>query len=460
MINTHHRLSLFIFRRDLRLEDNTGLIAALENSESVIPIFIFDPRQCRDNEYKSNALLQFMLESVEDLDRQLKSRGGRLFLYYGESERVIEDILSKNPIDAVYFNQDYTPFSKTRDAAITGLCKQRHIASYPCDDALIIPPGKGLKSDGTPYRIFTPFYRNAIQYSVAFPKTNSYRHYYVDELKIDAQHKTPFKILKNSTPTPLCPGGREACLQRLEALSELTDYDKNRNFPALSSTSLLSAHLKFTTCSVREIFHWIRERAAEPEGFIRELYWRDFFTHIAYHFPHVMGHAFHPKMDSIPWDNNEDHFKAWCQGETGFPIVDAGMRQLNETGFMHNRVRMITASFLIKDLHIDWRWGEKYFAQKLVDYDPAVNNGNWQWVAGTGTDAQPYYRIFNPWLQQKKFDPECVYIKTWLPECRDLSIHELHTWFQNTNGHLLTTYPKPMIDHAQEAARAKLLWGA
>jgi len=459
MIKPRHRLSLFIFRRDLRLEDNTGLIAALDQSESVIPIFIFDPRQCRENEYKSNALLQFMQESIEDLERQLKDRGGQLFLCYGESDHVIEDLLSNNPINAVFFNQDYTPFSKTRDATITALCKQREIECYPYDDALIIPPGKGLKSDGTPYRIFTPFYRNAIQYSVALPQSNDHHHYFTDDLKIASPFKTPYKILPTTNPNPLCPGGRQACLTRLDALSDLSNYDKHRNFPALSSTSLLSPHLKFTTCSVREIFHVIRERVAEPESFLRELYWRDFFTHIAYHFPHVMGHAFHPKMDSIPWDNNKLYFQAWCQGLTGFPIVDAGMRQLNETGFMHNRVRMITASFLIKDLHIDWRWGEKYFAQKLVDYDPAVNNGNWQWVAGTGTDAQPYYRIFNPWLQQKKFDPDCIYIKTWLPECRDLSIQELHSWCSNSNGHLLTQYPKPIIDHSQEAARAKLLWG-
>jgi deoxyribodipyrimidine photo-lyase len=217
---------------------------------------------------------------------------------------------------------------------------------------------------------------------------------------------------------------------------------------------MLSAHNKFGTCSIREVYYIIAETFTHEHALIKELYWRDFFTHVAWNFPHVFGNSFHSKFDKLKWSKNLKTFKAWCNGLTGFPVVDAAMRQLNKTGFMHNRARMIAASFLTKDLHIEWRLGEQYFAQKLVDYDPAVNNGNWQWVASTGCDAQPYFRIFNPWLQQKKFDPECEYIKRWVPELKDLSPAQIHSWY-NPKQKAPADYPKPIVDHTQEARITK-----
>jgi len=228
-------------------------------------------------------------------------------------------------------------------------------------------------------------------------------------------------------------------------------YAATKDIPALS-TSNLSAHLKFGTLSIRETYHAIKKILGPTHLLLRQLYWRDFFTHVAYYSPFVFGHAFHEKYDQLIWEHDDKKFQRWCTGTTGFPIVDAGMRQLTTTGFMHNRVRMIAASFLTKDLHIDWRWGEKFFAQQLIDYDPAVNNGNWQWCASTGCDAQPYFRIFNPWLQQKKFDTECIYIKRWIPELKKVAPATIHTWYANK---LPSNYPKPMVDHTQEARITK-----
>lgn len=453
-----YQRALFIFRRDLRVDDNTGLLAALEQAEEVIPIFIFDPRQCLHNTYINSHFIQFMLESLDDLKSDLRRRGGELILLYGEYENVVTDLLKVNAIDAVFFNRDYTPYSQTRDQKIESICMEHSIGSHAYHDALLIPPGEGLKSDGQPYLVFTPFYRNALRLPISLPRPCTFKNFYHSKPIISDHYLKPYSFDRDPHYQPACQGGRQAALECLEQLCAKPHYSDERDFPAKASTSLLSPHLKLTTVSPREILATVQSQLKNPEGFIRELYWRDFFTHIAYHFPHVFGHAFHQRLDEKPWENNEDFFDAWKSGTTGFPIVDAGMRQLNQTGHMHNRVRMITASFLIKDLHIDWRWGEKYFAQTLVDYDPAVNNGNWQWVAGTGTDAQPYYRIFNPWIQQKKFDPDAEYIKTWVPELAGLSPKEIHDW-QNSPPSLFTSYPKPIVDHAIEASKAKKLWG-
>lgn len=238
----------------------------------------------------------------------------------------------------------------------------------------------------------------------------------------------------------------------MDQLSACKNYAETRDFPALQSTSQLSAHLKFGTVSVREVFYAVVQALGEEHPLLRQLYLRHFFTHIAYYFPKVFGHAFIDKFDKVAWDNNLEIFQAWAAGKTGFPIVDAAMRDLNATGNMHNRLRMVVASFLVKDLHISWRWGERYFAQHLLDYDPCLNNGNWQWAASTGCDAQPYFRIFNPWLQQQKFDPDCVYIYQWLPELRGVPAKVLHNWHKTHYGDF---YPAPIIDHSQAAEITK-----
>jgi deoxyribodipyrimidine photo-lyase len=242
-------------------------------------------------------------------------------------------------------------------------------------------------------------------------------------------------------------------------LESLSDYEVQRDYPAQDFTSHLSAHNKFGTVSIREVYHRIRKLFGASHTLISELYWRDFFTHIVYHFPHVMGGAFHEKYNGLKWANREDFFKAWCEGRTGFPIVDAGMRELNTTGHMHNRVRMVVSSFLVKDLHIDWRWGERYFAQQLTDYDPAVNNGNWQWAASTGCDAQPYFRIFNPWKQQQRYDLDCEYIKKWIPALRSLppkDIHDLEKQRERKPG----SYPEPIVNHRIASAAAESMFAS
>lgn len=444
-------IALCIFRRDLRLEDNTALRAALENSSEVLPCFIFDPRQVGEkNQYRSTNCIQFMIESLQDLDTALHKKGGRLYTFYGLAEKILEELLEKIPIKAVYLNKDYTPFSRLRDAALEKICKKLDIPFLSFDDLLLIPPTDFLNKQNKPYKVFTPFFRTASQRKINEPLKNNFKNFYKKEVSaptINLSHElTPQGlILKTKNKSLATHGGSSRAHSILKNIGDFKNYNHTHNIPTLSTTHL-SAHLKFGTVSIRETFYAIKKQLGGNHPLIRQLYWRDFFTHIAWHFPHVFGHAFKKEYDAVAWNWDAKKFKQWCSGTTGFPIVDAGMRQMNQTGFMHNRVRMIVASFLTKDLHIDWREGEKYFAQQLVDYDPSVNNGNWQWCASTGADAQPYFRIFNPWEQQKKFDPECAYIKTWVPELKDISPKIIHTLFKEG----VPGYPAPILEHAQE----------
>lgn len=444
-----YKTSLFIFRRDLRLEDNTGLIFALKNSETVICSFIFTPEQITKNAYKSNHALQFMIESLEELTEEIKKSGGKLYLFYGDPKEVVESCIEKLKIDGVVFNKDYTPYSVKRDSAIEAVCKKHEISFHSFEDVLLHPIEETLKSDGSQYKVFTPFFRNAVRMQVIPPIKNRYENYYSKPISFAEKTTIYSEVLPERALE--AKGGRDAALKILKGLSKFSEYENERDFPAYDATTHLSAHLKFTTISPREAYYAIAKKLGEDSPLIRSLYWRDFFTSIAFFSPHVFGHSFYKKFDKLSWSTNKKDFARWCQGETGFPIVDAGMRELNQTGYMHNRVRMIAAAFLIKDLHIDWRMGEKYFAQNLIDYDPAVNNGNWQWAASTGCDAQPYFRIFNPWSQQKRFDPECTYIKRWIPELESLSPDAIHKWHSMGNELPLYDYPAPMLDHSEEA---------
>jgi deoxyribodipyrimidine photo-lyase len=447
------RISLFLFRRDLRLEDNTGLIFALQSSETVIPAFIFTPEQIEKNPFKSDHCLKFMMECLEDLEHQLKKKGGKLFFFKGKPEEIVRTCRKKLKIEAVVVNRDYTPYSIQRDKKLEGACKAGSIPFYSFDDALLHPPEDTLKKDGKPYTIFTPYFRNASKEKVAPPTQNRWNNYFHGSI--------PFAKGRASFPRPSVEngwvGGRSEALQILKRLKSLGKYGKLRDFPIEEHSSHLSPYLKFTVLSPREVYEALCHQLSPHHELIRSLYWRDFFTSIAFFFPRVFKGAFHKKFDALKWSYDRRAYQRWCEGSTGFPIVDAGMREMNQTGFMHNRVRMVTASFLIKDLHIDWRWGEKYFARNLIDYDPSVNNGNWQWVASSGCDAQPYFRIFNPWSQQKKFDPECAYIKKWVPELRDVPPKAIHTWYEEKSRADCRSYPAPMTDHtkaAKEAIRA------
>lgn len=440
-----YKKAIFIFRRDLRLEDNTGLIFALKNAENVIPVFIFTPEQIDQNPYLSEHCLRFMQECLQDLDDQLKEKGARLYYFKGEPEKVVGELIKSQQADALIVNRDYTPYSHQRDAKLKKVCHVHDIPFQAFDDALLQPPEVTVKADGSPYSIFTPFFKNASKNPVQKPEANIYDNYFKGDMPFSIVPPAMTKVENSLT------GGRAAGLKILKKIGELGEYEVMRDFPAEDYCSHLSAYLKFTVCSPREVYWQISKNLGNPHALIRSLYWRDFFTSIAFFYPYVFEGCFHRKFDRLKWSEDEKSFKRWCQGNTGFPIVDAGMREMNQTGFMHNRVRMIAASFLVKDLHIDWRWGERYFAQTLVDYDPAVNNGNWQWVASTGCDAQPYFRIFNPWSQQKRFDPDCVYIKKWISELKELPSKAIHTWYEGKHWSECPDYPEPMLDHTKAA---------
>lgn len=449
-----HNLSLFIFRRALRLEDNTGLLRALEFSKMVIPCFIFDKRQVGENPFKSQNSLQFLICSLKELDFELRKKGSKLYLFYGIQDEILEKLLATEKIEAVFCNRDYTPFAVQRDKKIKNNCEQIGVKFYQFADYLLNEPENALKKDGTPYSVFTPFFRNASCKKVNIPEKISSANFFAGELDSEVNFSVTKEFFEKENQNIFVKGGRKEALQILANLEKFRNYDEERNFPSFSKTTGLSAHLKFGTVSVREVYYKIFTQLGDSHSLIRQLYWRDFFTHIAFYFPQVFGSAFHKKYDKIEWKNDEKNFRLWCEGKTGFPIVDAGMRELNEKGFMHNRVRMVAASFLVKDLHIDWRWGEKYFAQKLVDYDPSVNNGSWQWSASTGCDAQPYFRIFNPWSQQEKFDSDCLYIKKWIPELRNLEPKNIHKHWK-VPSLFASRYPRPIVEHKEASSFAK-----
>lgn len=443
--------ALFIFRRDLRLEDNTALIHALETTKEVIPCFIFTPEQLEHNPYRSDFCLKFMIESLIDLNDALKQKGSHLTFFYDAPEKIVARCIRELKIDAVVVNQDYTAYSQARDLKIQQVCEKADISFISQEDALLHPILDTVKKDGKPYTIFTPYFRNASRFEVPHPARNTHRNYATCKIAFAEAESILHKLMPRLPYHSASVGGRTAALKILQELKSFADYESQRDFPALELTTHLSAHLKFTTCSIREAYYAIHKQLGGDSALLRSLYWRDFFTSIAFHFPYVFQQAFHQKFNLLKWDSDTTLFKRWCEGTTGFPIVDAGMRQMNQTGFMHNRVRMIVGSFLIKDLHIDWHWGEKYFANTLIDYDPAVNNGNWQWVASTGCDAQPYFRIFNPWSQQVKFDADCTYIKQWIPELKDVDNEVIHNWHKEGNWAACPNYPPPICEHSHES---------
>jgi deoxyribodipyrimidine photo-lyase len=448
-------LSIHLFRRDLRLEDNTALLAALSQSDKVLPVFIFDDRQL-SNAYKGDNSYQFMLNSLMELDEALRERGSKLYLFRGIAHRVLSELLWKLEVDALFVNRDYTPFSLERDIKLAKVCQEHQLQFLNYADALLNEPEQVHKDDGLPYTIFTPFLKKARLLGIPKPVSNNFSNYFTGDIAISSLTELNQQLPELLNTDLLLQGGRKEGLNLLNGVNSLHNYDDERNLPSVKGTSLLSAHHKFGTISIRESYHHIAFVFGKEHALIAELYWRDFFTHVVFHFPRVLGHAFKSKYENIGWSNDEVKYELWCKGQTGFPIVDAGMRELVTTGFMHNRVRMIVASFLTKDLHIDWRWGERFFANHLIDYDPAVNNGNWQWAASTGCDAQPYFRIFNPWRQQLKFDPKCVYIKKWLPELQNLSAKEIHNW-EKPNA-LPVKYPRPIVDHKTVAQIVRQLF--
>ena len=420
-------MNIFWFRRDLRLDDNTGLFHALNSGEEVLPIFIFDDSILSQLE-KDDARVTFIHQQLEIIQNQLKSIGKSLAVFHGKPIEVYQKLIAENKIKTVYTNHDYEPYARKRDLELYHLFKENGIEFKTSKDQVIFEKSEVVKDDGKPYVVYTPY---SNKWKEHFKKTTLIQYQSEDYLGKIVVHSYPFLSLNDIGFVP-----SSIKVTPFDVSDSLIDhYEATRNFPALNKTSYLGIYLRFGAVSIRKTV--AKALQSKNETFLKELIWREFFMQILWHFPHTNTQSFRPKYDEIRWENNENLFQKWCEGKTGYPFVDAGMRELNSTGHMHNRVRMIVASFLCKHLLIDWRWGESYFASKLLDYEQASNVGNWQWAAGSGVDAAPYFRIFNPTEQIKKFDKDLVYIKKWIPELNSLE------------------YPNPIVDHKE--AREKCL---
>lgn len=421
------KVTIFWFRRDLRLEDNTGLYYAYSQEKNVLPLFIFDQNILEKLEERNDARVGFIHSQIQKLSNQLKDFGSSIIVRFGKPLEVYQDLVSSYDIQNVYTNRDYEPYAKERDSEVKKLLKENGIQLLDFKDQVIFEKEEIVNGSGEFYKVFTPYSRVWLE---KFKGTS------IQILHLDKKKNSFFRTASFPIPTLQELGFEKSDIEipPLEIDRPLIKkYDALRNFPAQKGTSRLGIHLRFGTISVRKL----ALEAAQLNGtFLNELIWREFYMMILYHNPQVVERAFKPQYDQIIWRNSEEDFKKWCDGKTGYPIVDAGMRELNSTGYMHNRVRMIVASFLTKHLLIDWRWGEAYFAKKLLDFELSSNNGGWQWAAGTGTDAQPYFRVFNPESQTEKFDKELKYIKKWVPEFGT------------------ETYPKPMVDHKFARQRA------
>ncbi|MDI5887182.1 cryptochrome/photolyase family protein [Flavobacterium yafengii] len=416
-------VSFFWFRRDLRLEDNVGLFQALKSKYPVIPLFIFDD-SILESLPKNDARVGFIHQSLSKINQQLQELGSSLLVKKGKTIDVWKSLLEEFDVKEVFFNKDYEPYAIQRDTVICEILEANNTITYSFKDQVIFEEKEITKADGLPYTVYTPFKNKWLEKYKAMAPVPEY----------DATGMFS-NFNKNSFTVPTLEqiGFEESPIKvKPHNLKFISNYQDIRDFPAMDKTSYLSPHLRFGTVSVRKLVNWAFHK---NDVFLSELIWREFFMQILFSFPKVVTQNFKSAYDGIQWRNDEEDFKRWCSGTTGYPMVDAGMRQLNETGYMHNRVRMVVASFLCKHLLIQWQWGEAYFAQKLLDYELSANVGNWQWVAGTGCDAAPYFRVFNPEIQQKKFDEKGIYIRKWIPEF-DLG------------------YGKPMVEHAMARDRA------
>lgn len=449
-MTTKYENGLFIFRRDFRVIDNIGLNLANDICKKIYPIFIFTPEQVTGaNKYKSDNAVQFMIESLKDLSSQISKMGGHLMCFYGHNNAIVSYLIKQLDINVVCFNADYTPYAIRRELEIIHICDKLGVNIEYGHDYYLHPPGSILNGQKEPYQKFTPYYNVASRKKIVSPA--GLRKIHFSSTSKHLQHSisldTAFKrFVGKENPDILVHGGRTNAIKQMRVAAKNIAHYSTTHDELTKPTSQLSAYIKFGCISIREIYKTFRSKHA----FIRQLFWRDFYANILYSFPQVLGHSLKPNYDKIKWKHNERWFQAWCEGKTGIPVVDAGMRQLNTTGYMHNRTRLIVSSFLIKTLLIDWKKGEQYFAKKLTDYDPASNNGNWQWTSGGGADSQPYFRIFNPWSQQEEHDPKCEYIKQWVPELSSLEPKIIHQWETEWPNYKNVKYPKPICDYSEQ----------
>lgn len=419
--------SIFWFRRDLRLHDNCGLYQALKENESVLPVFIFDTGILQKLEDKHDRRVDFIHSSVFQLKTELEKFGSSLLVEVGTPGQVYQKLLDKYNVKAIYTNNDYEPYAQERDGKVKALAEKKGTKFFTFKDQVIFEKDEVLKPNKEPYTIFTPYMKmwkqRLADQGLKTYDTSAFLSNFIKIKPLKLPSLSDIGFEKTDIDIPLAT----------VSTNLLRDYKQKRDYPATNGTSRLGIHLRFGTISIREL---VKIALTNSDTFLNELIWREFYMMILWHFPYVVDGAFKPQYNHIQWRNDEQEFKAWCEGRTGIPIVDAGMRELNATGYMHNRVRMIVASFLTKNLLIDWRWGESYFAKKLLDFELASNNGGWQWSAGTGCDAAPYFRVFNPTLQAQKFDPQGKYINKWVPELNSME------------------YPQPIVDLSTSRERA------
>jgi deoxyribodipyrimidine photo-lyase len=421
------KICIYWFRRDLRLEDNAALYFALKENRNIQPIFIFDKNILSKLEVKSDARVSFIYNEILKLKKELNENGSDLWIYYDEPINVFSKLIKAHDITHVYTNRDYEPYAKNRDSKVSDLLQENGVGMKLYKDQVIFEMDEVVKDNGDPYTVFTPYSKKwkakyNSYYSKSYPSLSYLNH-------LNLGDRSPVISLKEM-------GFEKSAIKapsRTVSRGIIKDYDKTRDIPGIKGTSKLGVHFRFGTISIREK---ARRAMGLNQSYLNELIWRDFYMMILHHFPHVVNGAFRAKYNNIKWRNDEEDFEKWCRGKTGYPIVDAGMRELNETGYMHNRVRMIVASFLCKHLLINWQWGEAYFAKKLLDFDLSANNGGWQWAAGSGCDAAPYFRVFNPYLQTDKFDKDRKYIQKWVPEYES------------------DEYPEPIVDHKFARERA------
>jgi deoxyribodipyrimidine photo-lyase len=435
-------INIFIFRRDLRINDNISLnkLKRTYPKINILPIFIFNKNQIEPsrNPYFSPNAFEFMCDSLQEIPS--------INCYLTDNDlTILNDLKTRFKINAIAFNHDFTPYAIKRDKEIIDWCNKNKIDVIHDEDYTLHKIGTIVKDDTKPYQKFTPFYKKGLL--IKPPAISNERF----EFLKDTSSKTisPISLITHRNPHLKVKGGRENALKILKKLKDgsFDKYDVEREFPYLDKTTKLSAYIKFGCVSVREVYFCLPLK----HGIVRELFWKDFYANITYFFPYIFGNTFIKKYSKVKWDVNEEFFRKWKEGRTGFPLIDASMRQLNKTGWMHNRCRMLVSCFLVKNLYLDWKLGEKYFATKLVDYDPSSNNGGWQWSASTGTDSQPYFRIFSPTAQLKRYDKDCLFIKQWIDELKDVDNKTIINW--ETKNDKDINYPKPMIDIKRSSQR-------